>query len=175
MEQLLNELLHYSRISRKKITFKNVNMVELVSDIKDTLKPILEEKGIDLQIAHDMPSIECEKILINELFTNLIVNSTKYNDKEHKWIKVGCDTVDGKENVFYVSDNGIGIKEKHLDAVFKIFKRIHSRDKYGGGTGFGLTIAKKIVEQHQGEIWLESEYGKGTTFYFTLTSGAQSE
>ena len=70
--------------------------------------------------------------------------------------------------VFYVRDNGIGIPEKHHDAVFRIFKRLHGRDKFGGGTGAGLTIVKKIVERHHGRIWLESSAGEGTTFYFTL-------
>jgi len=67
-----------------------------------------------------------------------------------------------------VRDNGIGIPEKHFDAVFRIFKRLHCRDQYGGGTGSGLTIVKKIVERHHGRIWLESSPGEGTTFYFTL-------
>ena len=70
--------------------------------------------------------------------------------------------------MFYVRDNGIGIQAKHFDSVFRIFKRLHGRDKYGGGTGAGLTIVKKIVERHSGKIWMESTYGEGTTFYFTL-------
>jgi len=70
--------------------------------------------------------------------------------------------------VFYVRDNGIGIKEKNLDSIFRIFKRLHGRDKFGGGTGAGLTITKKIVERHEGKLWVESTYGEGTTFFFTL-------
>ena len=70
--------------------------------------------------------------------------------------------------MFYVRDNGIGIKEKNLDSIFRIFKRLHGRDKFGGGTGAGLTITKKIVERHEGKLWVESTYGEGTTFFFTL-------
>jgi light-regulated signal transduction histidine kinase (bacteriophytochrome) len=70
--------------------------------------------------------------------------------------------------VFYVRDNGIGIRERHLEAVFRMFKRLHARVKYGGGTGVGLTIATRVVERHGGRIWAESAYGEGTTFYFTL-------
>jgi light-regulated signal transduction histidine kinase (bacteriophytochrome) len=72
------------------------------------------------------------------------------------------------KRVFYVRDNGIGIREKHLDAVFRIFKRLHARDQFGGGTGAGLAIVKKIIERHEGRIWIESNYGEGSTFYFTL-------
>ena len=68
----------------------------------------------------------------------------------------------------YVKDNGIGIREKHLDAVFRIFKRLHSRNKFGGGEGAGLTFVKKIVERHGGHLWVESTYGEGSTFYFSI-------
>jgi len=70
--------------------------------------------------------------------------------------------------VLYVKDNGIGIPEQYRDAVFRIFRRLHARDEYGGGVGAGLTIVKKIIERHGGRIWIESEVGVGTTFYFTL-------
>jgi signal transduction histidine kinase len=121
----------------------------------------------------------------------------KYNDKEEKWIEIGFlqneettmapqapdemgkttkylvgdnngDLLGKPKLIFYVRDNGIGIREKHLDSVFRIFKRLHGRDKFGGGTGAGLTIVKKIIERHDGRIWVDSTFGEGTTFYFTL-------
>jgi len=70
-----------------------------------------------------------------------------------------------------VKDNGIGIPEKHFDSIFRIFKRLHGREKFGGGTGAGLTIVKKIIERHNGRIWVESTPGEGTAFYFTLAKG----
>jgi light-regulated signal transduction histidine kinase (bacteriophytochrome) len=70
--------------------------------------------------------------------------------------------------IFYVRDNGIGIDKKYFDSIFTIFKRLHARDKFGGGTGAGLTIVQKIIERHGGKIWLESNPAEGTTFYFTL-------
>lgn len=169
LERLLNELMDYSRISRKSMQKEKVDISFILNEIKDTLKPVLLEDNIALKINYPLPVISCEKILINELFTNLIVNAMKYNDKKEKWIEVGViKPADQDIPVFYVRDNGIGIKEKYQQAVFRIFKRLNSKDKFGDGTGFGLTIAKKIIEQHHGKIWLESVVDEGTTFYFTL-------
>jgi chemotaxis family two-component system sensor kinase Cph1 len=108
----------------------------------------------------------------------LITNGMKYNEKPERWIEIGS-MVDPrtpsdsrrqlpKSIAIYVKDNGIGIPEKHHEAVFRIFKRLHSRDAYGGGTGVGLAITKKVVERHGGEIWIESVDGEGTTILFTL-------
>ena len=126
-----------------------------------------------------------------KFFGNLITNAIKYNDKPQKWVEIGYyeqDSLDDlrapreldtgctlqtqqKFTVFYVCDNGIGIQEKHQDAIFRIFKRLHGRDRFGGGMGAGLTIVKKIVERHQGRIWVESTYGEGSTFHFMLGGG----
>ena len=120
---------------------------------------------------------------VGEVLRNLITNSMKYNDKPEKWIEIGhgidlgLDAMKPKEDepfaghhtVFYVRDNGIGIPEKHFEAIFRIFKRLHARDEFGGGTGVGLTIVKKIIERHGGQIWIESTRGEGTCFYFTLS------
>ena len=102
----------------------------------------------------------------------------KYNDKTEKWIEIGfldgSDPTSGTKvhptgiPIFYVKDNGVGIREKHFQSVFRMFKRLHGRDKYGGGTGAGLTITKKLVERHGGRLWIESTVGEGTTFFFTL-------
>ena len=129
-----------------------------------------------------MPTVQCDPVLISEVFSNLISNALKYNDRAEKWVEVGyLNTHEQREKaliqtdppsslppVFYVKDNGIGIRDRHLTHVFRLFKRLHSQNKYSGGTGAGLTIAKKIVERHEGQIWVESSYGLGTTFYFTL-------
>ena len=73
-----------------------------------------------------------------------------------------------REPTFYVRDNGIGIPDRHLETVFRIFKRLHARDQYGGGTGAGLTIVRKIIERHNGRVWIESTLGEGTSVFFTL-------
>ena len=112
------------------------------------------------------------------MFANLITNAIKYNDKPQRWIEVGVaeSPVGGdrpRAPTFFVRDNGIGIPERHLEAVFRIFKRLHGRDQFGGGTGAGLTIVRKIVERHHGRVWIESSPGEGTTVFFTLQKGTE--
>lgn len=175
MENLLNQLLHFSRIGREQEHFKKTNIDKIVRDFADTLKPVLEEKHIDVRIPKKLPTIKCAEVRIQEVFNNLITNATKYNDKDEKWIEIGCEKKKNKPDVFYVRDNGVGIKEKHIDSVFRIFKRLNSKEKFGDGTGSGLTIVKKIIEQHGGKIWIESTFSEGTTFYFTLTKGETNE
>ena len=133
---------------------------------------------MEIYIPRPLPIVRCDRVQIQEVFTNLIGNAIKYNDNPEKWVEIGYLERETQESedapdeaiVFYIKDNGIGIREKHKEAIFRIFKRLHTANKYGGGTGAGLTIAKKIVERHGGKIWVESIYGEGSTFYFTLPS-----
>ncbi|HKV07749.1 MAG TPA: ATP-binding protein, partial [Thermoanaerobaculia bacterium] len=169
MESLIDSLLHFSRLGRVDLAIDQVDLNAIVREAVDSLDINLKEAGIELRIPRRLPTVRADRARVGEIFYNLIVNAMKYNDKEKKWIEVGyLDPEEGHPPVFYIRDNGIGIQEKHFDSVFRIFKRLHARDKYGGGTGAGLTIVKKIVERHSGRIWVESAYGEGTTFYFTL-------
>jgi signal transduction histidine kinase len=107
---------------------------------------------------------------MTEVFHNLISNALKYNDKPHPDVEVGCeekaDHPTGQaEYVIHVRDNGMGIKQEYFEKIFQIFQRLQRDDE---GTGIGLTIVKRVVEWHGGRIWVESEVGSGTTFYFTL-------
>mgnify|MGYP005634368881 FL=1 len=171
LEDLINSLLHFSRVGRVDLATKEVDLNANVMEIIDSLHVSLAENGIDLRIPRPLPSTHCDGARIGEVFRNLITNAMKYNDKEEKWIEVGFDDSPGDGRVFYVRDNGIGIREKHLGSIFRIFKRLHGRDKFGGGTGAGLTIVQKIVQRHGGRIWVESEHKIGTTFFFTLQGG----
>jgi signal transduction histidine kinase len=109
-----------------------------------------------------------------QVYSNLVTNAIKYNDWPDKWVELGyADPAPGvaadRPAVLCVKDNGIGIPEKHREAVFRMFKRLHGRDRYGGGTGAGLAFVKKIIDRHGGSIWVESAGpGAGATFYFTL-------
>ncbi|MEB3216423.1 MAG: ATP-binding protein [Nostocales cyanobacterium 94392] len=185
MEDLIDSLLHYSRLGRTELCLNNYNLNEIVNNVVDVLK-ISYNEVVDIRIPRTLPIVKCDKIQISELFTNLISNAIKYNDKSAKFIEISfIDPVVDTEQyqklynhpheselplIFYVKDNGIGIRPKHLETVFRIFKRLHAPYKYGGGTGAGLTIVKKIVERHGGTIWVESTFKEGSTFYFTLQS-----
>jgi light-regulated signal transduction histidine kinase (bacteriophytochrome) len=185
MESLIESLLTYSRVGRTELAVQDSNLGEVLSEILDSLDVVLKSGGVEIRIPQPLPTLRCDRVRVGEVFRNLITNAMKYNDKPEKWIEVGFrnGSADGADSlgdgakasglvtVFHVRDNGIGIREKHLDSVFRMFKRLNARDQYGGGTGVGLTIVKKIVERHGGRIWVESTFGEGTTFLFTLEQG----
>ncbi len=171
METLIDSLLQFSRLGRVDLAVARVDLGEIVSGILDSLAISLRQEGVEVRVPRPLPVVRADRVRVGEIFHNLIVNAMKYNDKPRKWIEIGWDENGAGPPVFHVRDNGIGIPEKHREAVFRIFKRLHGREKFGGGTGAGLTIVKKIVERHHGRIWLESSAGQGTTFYFTLQEG----
>ncbi|HAX77191.1 MAG TPA: cyanobacterial phytochrome A [Cyanobacteria bacterium UBA11372] len=171
MEDLIDSLLHFSRLGRVELLLQKVDINSVVKNVLDVLKISRKEDNVEIYIPRSLPIVRCDRVQIQELFTNLIGNAIKYNDNSEKWVEIGyLDPSSPESVVFYIKDNGIGIREKHKEAIFRIFKRLHPANKYGGGTGAGLTIAKKIVERHGGKIWVESIYGEGSTFYFTLPS-----
>jgi two-component system, chemotaxis family, sensor kinase Cph1 len=178
MEDLINSLLHYSRFGRTELTFQAVDLGKVVEGVLDMIA-ISQPAPTKFRIPRPLPTVQCDRTQVIELFTNLISNAIKYNDSEQKWVEIGYilteeinpdlpKYLDRSQTVFFVRDNGIGIRVKHLDAIFKIFKRLHPAASYNGGTGAGLTITKKIVERHGGSIFVESIFGDGSTFYFTL-------
>lgn len=168
MEALIDSLLHFSRVGRVELSTRPTDLNELVRAALESLQITLREEKVEIRVPRPLPTVRCDRVRVGEVFHNLITNAIKYNDKPAKWVEVGCQEAAGRPTVFHVRDNGIGIPQKHHEAIFRIFKRLHGRDKYGGGTGAGLTIVKKIVARHGGRIWVESRPGEGTTFYFTL-------
>lgn len=177
LEKLIADLLYFSRLGRGELGAETIDPKALIADIESDHAEVLEERGARIEIAHDLPMIEANPLQMTTLFQNLIMNGIKYNDAEDKLIEIGFLPAlehDGKvhADVLFVRDNGIGIKDRFKEDVFRIFKRLNKEKLYGAGTGAGLTFAKKIVEKHGGEIWLQSEFGEGTTFYFTLKTSA---
>jgi light-regulated signal transduction histidine kinase (bacteriophytochrome) len=145
---------------------ESVNLDLILDEVAEDLKPFLLELGVKLVRTGPLPTVFCNALRVREVFQNLITNAAKYNDKPEKWVEVSVSQEE--QPVFCVRDNGIGIALQHQDSIFRIFKRLHEQNKFGGGTGAGLTIVKKIVTHHGGHVWLESTPGTGSCFYFTL-------
>ena len=164
MRLLINSLLEYSRVNKIK-PFEWVEPVEIIEDVLQDIKDKVAESGAIVKYAK-LPKIYADPVLIGQLFQNLIGNAIKFRDGKPPEVKITGKRQDG-EVLFSVEDNGIGIKSEYDDKIFIIFQRLNSREKYPG-TGIGLSICKKIVERHGGRIWVESEPGKGATFYFTI-------
>jgi PAS domain S-box-containing protein len=176
LSALIDRLLAYSRLGSTELAKEPVDVDAVVDAVVEDLSsfwmaPSQGGMGIELRRKGPLGTVQGDATRIGEVFQNLISNAAKYNDKPLRWIEIGCDR-SGATPVFYVRDNGIGIMPHHQDSVFRIFKRLHEQNKYGGGTGAGLTIAKKIIELHGGRIWLESIPEEGTVFYFTLSEDA---
>ncbi|MFN6462013.1 MAG: ATP-binding protein [Nostoc sp. DedVER02] len=204
METLINALLRLSQLGQAHLREQATDLNELLNQVIDVFRASRQDSGlVDIRIPRPLPTIQCDRVLVNEVFSNLLGNAFKYNDKAEQWVEIGYldeglgsrDWGQGdkgtrgqgeKENtqspipnpqspipnpqspIFYIRDNGIGIPQHHLETIFRLFKRLHSQEKYGGGAGAGLAIVKKIVELHNGRIWVESTVGVGSIFYFTL-------
>jgi signal transduction histidine kinase len=163
MYSLIDGVLQYSRAGRTEEQIVQVNLDTFIPEVIDMLVP---PENISITIENSMPVIECAETHIMQLFQNLMGNAIKYNDKPQGQIKIGCVEEDGFWK-FSITDNGPGIDEKHFEKIFKMFQ-VLSVSEDVEGTGVGLTVAKKIVELYGGSIWVESEIGKGSTFFFTL-------
>ena len=190
MDTLLNALLHFSRVGRQVLDLEDTDLGPVLVEAMEMLGARLAESQVEVRVPRPLPVAHCDRVRVREVFANLISNAAKYNDKAQTWVEIGhLEPHDGplalagaprhprpastpaearNDTVFYVRDNGIGIEARHKDRVFEIFKRLHAQDAYGGGSGAGLTIARKMVEQHRGRIWFDSIPGQGATFYFTL-------
>lgn len=170
LSTLIDSLMAYSRLGVEDLSRNPVDVDAVVDAVVEDMNRLWTKEGIALRRNGRLGSVQGDASRIGEVFQNLFSNAAKYNDKPEKWIEVGCDR-SGAQPVFYVRDNGIGIPPQHHENIFRIFKRLHEQNKYGGGTGAGLTIVKKIIERYGGHIWLESVPGEGTVFYFTLGNG----
>ncbi len=173
-QQLVDSLLQFSRMGRMELNPSDTDLNALLPDVVDIFRPRFTTERISLEIQNGVwPTVSCDELRISEVFMNLISNAIKYNSKEEKRITIGFRRAGEDEKspsgyVFFVQDNGIGINPKFHKEIFTIFRRLNARDAYGGGTGAGLTITKKIIERHGGRIWLNSELDRGSCFYFTF-------
>jgi PAS domain S-box-containing protein len=165
MHTLINGLLAYSRVGTQGKPFEPTNCEMILQQSLDNLKMTMEETGA--VVTHDsLPTVMADNLQLGQLFQNLIGNAIKFHGEEPPRVHVSVRP-EGNQWVFSVRDNGIGIAPEFTERIFLIFQRLHGKEKYPG-TGIGLAVCNKIVECHGGRIWVESELGKGATFYFTL-------
>jgi hypothetical protein len=167
MQTLIDDLLAYSRVGARDIRFVPTDCNHPLNQALSNLRVAVEESQAIITRG-TLPTIPCNASQMTQLFQNLISNAIKFRGTATPRIHIAAES---KQNewLFSVRDNGIGIDPRYKEQVFKIFQRLHSRDEYAG-TGIGLALCMKIVELHKGAIWLESELGKGATFYFTLSA-----
>ena len=186
MEDLMNSLLYYSRVGRAELSMHEADLNLVLKQTLELLRARIEESGAHIHVPAPLPHVVCDGARVGEVFMNLISNAIKYSDKQNPEIEIGALSavpepvqtthlasparlaLERGIPVFYVRDNGIGIASDHFETIFRIFKRLHGREEFGGGTGAGLTIVKKIIERHNGTIWVESVEGEGSTFFWTL-------
>ena len=165
MQVLINDLLQYSRISTRGKEFEKTDMNVILGETIVNLKGTIVD-SLAVVTNDELPILTVDTSQISRLLQNLISNAIKYRSDEIPHIHIA--SFDETEYFkFCVSDNGIGIAPEYFNRIFEIFERLHAKDKYGG-TGIGLAICKRIIQRHKGEIWVESEEGKGSKFYFTI-------
>jgi two-component system, chemotaxis family, sensor kinase Cph1 len=168
MNLLIRDLLHYARLGERDTTMTLVNTERLVQNIVDFAFAAHRE---EIVADGDLPEVYGYDTFIGEVFTNLISNAVKYTG-EDKVIRIGTrESRDPSKHVLYVKDNGIGIHPDHHGRIFNLFRRLHPPDSFGGGSGAGLTIVKRMLERHGCAIWVESNLEQGTTFLFELPKG----
>lgn len=166
MQALISDLLQFSRVSRKGNPFTRVDMNETARIAIGHLQQKIKENNATVNFG-SMPVVFGDSFQLIRLLQNLADNAIKFKHPDRKpEINISVEERDS-DWLFKVSDNGIGIEDKFYNRIFVIFQRLHTRNEYEG-TGIGLAVCKKIVERHGGEIWVESEEGKGSTFYFTI-------
>ncbi len=164
-QKMIRALLVYSRLGRQDLNQVAVDLNLVVEKVLEDLSIPIAETGATI-IFRDLPTIQASPTQMAQLFLNLIGNGIKFQGEALPIIQIEA-RLQQSEWLIYVQDNGIGIKPKYTERIFQIFQRLHSRSEYPG-TGIGLAICRKIVEGHSGSIWVTSEPGQGSIFYFTL-------
>ena len=165
MQNLIDDLLAFSRVTTQANELEPTDLESIYTEVLSNLEVLINENNAIIK--HDpLPIIISDKTQISQVFQNLINNAIKFRSKDQPKINISVKEEDNQW-LFAVQDNGIGIDPKHSVRIFEVFKRLHKKRDYPG-TGIGLAICKKIIERHGGSIWVESELGKGSIFYFTL-------
>jgi light-regulated signal transduction histidine kinase (bacteriophytochrome) len=165
MQRLINDLLTYSRVGTRGKPLEPTDAHSVLGEVLRNLQIAIDESRAIIT-NDDLPTLRADASQLLQVFQNLIANAIKFRRESPPRIHVSARDR-GREWVFSISDNGIGIEPQYKDRIFVIFQRLHTKQEYPG-TGIGLPLCKRIVERHGGKIWFESEPGKGTTFFFTI-------
>ena len=168
MKALVDDLLTYSRVNTTKLSREMIDINEVITGLCNELHTNIREKNAIIDYDFVNEKILADEIKIKQVFQNLLTHAIKFSKKDEQPKVRIIFTNRKKDWLFKIKDNGIGIEDEFKDKIFGMFKRLHTSKDYQG-TGIGLAIVKKIVEQHGGEIGLESEYLKGSTFWFTIS------
>ncbi|MFI5150411.1 MAG: ATP-binding protein [Bacteroidia bacterium] len=166
MDELIQDLLTYSRLGNADTPLEQINCNDVLMLVLENLKEQITTGKANIEV-EDLPEIRANRTMLMQLFQNLIGNAIKFNNSDNPRISIRVKKEEGRF-IFSVADNGIGIDPKFAERVFVIFQRLHTHSDYEG-TGIGLAMCKRIVEKHNGKIWVESQPGKGSVFYFTLS------
>ncbi len=166
LDKMIIDLLEYSRIANKEMMFSEVDFEKVIDQVKLNLNIIIYENNAEVTYDYLPKRVMADENQMIVLFQNLVGNAIKYRSNEKPKIHISAQK-EKKFFTFKVKDNGIGMDSKYLERIFTIFQRLHTHNEYEG-SGIGLSIAQRIVHQHGGEIWVESEPGKGSTFIFTI-------
>ena len=166
MQTLINDLLTFSRVESRSAPLSVIDIGDALNGALSNLSRLVAETHADIAVESSLPKVAADRTQLTQLFQNLVGNAIKFRGPLPPKIEIGAREEDA-EWVFWVRDHGIGIEPQYFERIFQIFQRLHTPRQYPG-TGIGLAICKRIVERHQGRIWVESEPGEGATFYFTL-------
>jgi len=183
MDSLLDSLLHFSRVGRTTLELEAVDLNEIVDESLEMVGARRSDCALRIEVPRRLPEWRCDRVRVREIFTNLVSNAIKYVQGTSPHIEIGylmpgeagerpnAPAASLGHTIFYVKDFGIGVEARHYEQIFRMFKRLHGREEFGGGVGAGLTIVQKLVQRHGGSVWLDSVVGVGTTFYFTMPCG----
>lgn len=169
MREMVDGLLTYSKIDMDESDFEPIESADVVDDVLTDLQLRVDETDATV-VVEELPAVVGIGQQLDQLFSNLIANAIKYSGEESPHVEISAERR-GDRCVFSVADNGIGIEPEYVDQIFEIFNRLHTNDEFEG-TGIGLSLCRKIVNHHDGDIWVDSEPGAGTTFYFTLPAAS---
>ncbi|MFC6826615.1 PAS domain-containing sensor histidine kinase [Halopelagius fulvigenes] len=172
MRDMIDGLLAYSRVETQGEPFEAVDLDDVLSEVCDDLQVMIQESNAEIT-AEDLPRVEGDRGQLRQVFQNLLDNAIEYSDDEPPRIHIDAER-DGDRWLVSVEDNGVGIAPEDTDRIFEVFQRLHTRDEHAG-TGIGLALVERIIERHNGDVWVESDPGRGSTFSFTLPVASNFE